>query len=434
MFRRLSVFRGGWTLEAAEAVCGGGPVEDWDVVDVLMRLADKSLVVVGEAAGAARYRFLETVREYARERRNAAGERDAYRGRHLAHVVELASTVGVAGDAASTRAPTDPERLLARMRADNENIRAAVEWACETRDAAAAVRLGRDLWQYWADSGQLTGGRGCLERILALGGDGDPRARSFARYGLALMVRMLRDPAAEAHLDRALEDFRAVGERLGEAWCLNDLGLVLLERGNIDVAEAHFDASLAIKREVSSPFDQAITILNFGVVAEQREAWSAALAYYDQSLAICDTGPAPATAQEVSQLAQARIVGYGNGGDVLLDIDRLTEAETRYRRSMSLCTSHGVWVQISEQVARFAWLAAARAQWTRSARLIGAAERLFAALDTTFDTDISRRRHARATAATRAALGDAAFDAACAEGRAMDRDAAVAYALGDGDG
>ncbi|MCE7939959.1 MAG: hypothetical protein DYG90_15555 [Chloroflexi bacterium CFX6] len=177
---------------------------------------------------------------------------------------------------------------------------------------------------------------------------------------------------------------------------------------------------MAIKREVSSVVDQALSLENLGYIAEVRGNWTAAEACYDEALAMCDAGSSPATAQEVSQSAQARIVGNGNSGDVLLEIGRLSQAEMRYRTALAVCVAYNIRYRLPEQVARFAWLAAARAQWARSARLIGAGERLYDNIDLTFETKLGGRRHARAIATTRAALGDAAFDAAHAEGWAMD--------------
>ncbi len=433
VFRRLAVFRGGWTLEAAEAVCGGEPVEDWEVVDVLLRLVDKSLVVMGEAGGAARYRFLETVREYARERLIAAGEREAYRERHVAYFVTRLAALGEIEDAGGDDPEGNPERVLAQMRADNENLSAAVIRACDAANTDAAVRLGAGLWRYWRDTAQCTAGSRLLRRVLAVERATDLRPRAFAHYGLGVLLIYLRDPGAETALTQAMAVFQASGDRVRESWCLNDLGIIATHRQDFATAEAFFEASLAVKREVASTADQSLTITNLGIMADQRGDLDTALARYEQAIAMCDAGSPAFTLHERLQISMARCIGAGNAGDVLLELGRYREAEERYRLSIGEASAHGVKLAIPESLARFGWLAAACSDWRRAAVLMGASDRLFVETETTFDTELNRQRHARAIATTRAALGDAAFDAAHAEGWAMDADAAVAYALEDGD-
>ena len=434
VFRRLAVFRGGWTLEAAEAVCGGEPVEDWEVVDVLLRLVDKSLVVAGEQSGAARYRFLETVREYARERLIAAGERERYRERHVAYVVSLAMELGEVDDPVAARKEADPEVAMARVRAENDNLRAAVEWVCDTANSAAAGRLGTGLWRYWSYTGQISEGCRYLARLAELATAEALGFAGFTRYGFGALLRLRGDlDRAEAVLMDALAMFRSGGERLGESWCLQDIGAIALSWGMHDRALELFESSLAIKREVAGISDQLGSAASIATVAEAMGDWSRALDDYSGIIARLEAVPLPANAQQALQLWGLQIVIVGNRGDVYLELDRIEEARAAYEQSLAICESHGLRHLAPENIARFGWLSAAEANWPRAARLIGAADHLQDDIDVSFDTVVCQRRHARATAAARAALGDAAFDAAYAEGWAMDLDAAVAYALEDGE-
>src|SRR5713226_5481995 len=120
LLRRLSVFAGGWTLEAAEAVCAGEGVEEWEVLDLLTSLVEKSLVLYEERGGEGRYRLLETVRQYARDRLLEAGEAEAVRGRHLGFVLRLAEE--------AEPKLSGPEQVvwLDRLEAEHDNLRAAL--------------------------------------------------------------------------------------------------------------------------------------------------------------------------------------------------------------------------------------------------------------------------------------------------------------------
>lgn len=152
LFRRLAVFRGGWTIEDMEAVCAGRPVDARDALDILGRLVDKSLVVFTDHAGVGRYRFLEPVRAYANARLEAAGEIDGARTRHMRHftaVAEIATGRIAAPEQAAWRARLDAER---------GNLRAALEWADRIDDAEAAQRLCAALWRHWLRDDRLSEG------------------------------------------------------------------------------------------------------------------------------------------------------------------------------------------------------------------------------------------------------------------------------------
>jgi len=172
LFRRLSVFAGGWTLEASEAVGARGDVEEGEVLDVLSGLVDKSLVVARERQeSGVRYRMLEPIRQYALERLEERGEGEEARRRHATFFLALAEEAE-----ANLRGPEDVEWLESLER-EHDNMRAALSWALEREEAELALRLAGVLGTFWQAHGHWSDGRKWLEATLA----GDKRASAAAR-------------------------------------------------------------------------------------------------------------------------------------------------------------------------------------------------------------------------------------------------------------
>jgi predicted ATPase/class 3 adenylate cyclase len=160
LFRRLAVFAGGWTLEAAESVCEGGGIEPGDVLDLLDHLVDKSLVISVQDAHGTRYRRLETIRQYAREKLAESGEGATHRDRHLAYFWQWVSDMEPA-----LRGPQQVE-LLNRLENEIDNLRSALEWAQES-DPASGLQLASMLNWFWHLCGLGEEGAGWLENLLA---------------------------------------------------------------------------------------------------------------------------------------------------------------------------------------------------------------------------------------------------------------------------
>ncbi|MEV0622459.1 BTAD domain-containing putative transcriptional regulator [Nonomuraea sp. NPDC050404] len=244
VLRRLAVHADGCTLEAAEAVCTDGEA-DADVLDLLARLVDRSLVVVVEAPAGVRYRLLESVSEYCRARMADAGEFDRVRQAHLRHYLALAVEAEPALYGAEQR------DWLLRLDAEAANMRAALDTAADLGDAGGAVRLVNALAWYWFLRGRLAEGRRALAAALAVPrqDDDDARARAAAweaGFALALgehtdyepVLAAVRDPGERARAElfaglhavdmptgqeltaRALATFRQVGDRWGIATAL----------------------------------------------------------------------------------------------------------------------------------------------------------------------------------------------------------------------
>jgi predicted ATPase/class 3 adenylate cyclase/DNA-binding CsgD family transcriptional regulator len=162
LFRRLAVFLGGFDLDAAQGVAGGGDVERYQILDQLTLLVDKSLVVADDSSGRTRYRLLETVRQYALEKLAESGEADAVRARHRDHYTELAALLDTPGR-------TDYERRLEQAEIEIDNLRAAFGWSLENSDTELALTLASSLQPLWQTSRHMREGRAWFDTALTAG-------------------------------------------------------------------------------------------------------------------------------------------------------------------------------------------------------------------------------------------------------------------------
>ena len=215
LFAGLSVFSGGAGLEAVERVCA----EDvsGDVVDALASLVEKSLLRQVESVdGEPRFVMLETIREFAVEQADARGRRDALRAAHGAAFMDLAESAGPAVMGA------DKRHWLDRLEEEHDNMRAAISWAVETNDAAAALRLTSRLWRFWQMRGYLVEGREKLETAIGLPGSGDhPELLADALDAAAGVAYWLADSEiSRGWYLQEVDIRRALGDRAGEAGAL----------------------------------------------------------------------------------------------------------------------------------------------------------------------------------------------------------------------
>ncbi|HSM05597.1 MAG TPA: hypothetical protein VK858_13345, partial [Longimicrobiales bacterium] len=227
VLHRIAVFRGGFTLDAAERVAAGGEIAAGDVLELVGRLVDQSLLVVRERNGFARYHVLEAVRQYALERLAAADEEEATRRRHALHVCAVV-------EEAAPRL-TGPERLAwtDRLQAEIDNVRSALAWT-RTREPGLHVRLAAGLWWFWFSTQHWTEGGGWIDGALALpeaGSPGPDRAMLLFASG-ALAALQVRSADARPALEQAI----ALGTELGDerlvAYATNYLGLTWAGEGD----------------------------------------------------------------------------------------------------------------------------------------------------------------------------------------------------------
>jgi len=311
LFRRIAVFAGGCTLEAAERVCAatGDDSDDaratesmpgtGDVLQGLASLVDKSLLRPHEGpgdpspAGAGddtpdgepRVAMLETIREYALERLAASGERDALERRHALYYLELARAAesGLRGPAQA--------RWLGRLAAEVDNLRAALDWARASGEVATGLRLAGALWRFWQVRGYLSEGRGRLEDLLALGErDGvalpvPAEVRAGALNGAGALAWSQGDYGRAAALcEEALALYRDLGDKGGLALALDTLGFVARDQGNYGRAMALLGESLALYRALGDTWSVAFALNDLGLLAVDQGQYADADALYAESL------------------------------------------------------------------------------------------------------------------------------------------------------
>ena len=193
LLRRLSVFMGGFDLDAAQSVAGTTDVERYQVLDQLSLLVDKSLVIAENAGGRTRYRLLETVRQYALEKLGESGEADDIRARHRDHYTAMAKRL-------DAPAATSKEHLVEQAEIDIDNLRAAFVWSRENNDFAGALELASSLQPLWVARGRVAEGAAWLDAALAgldgrsRGSTADPRESTGRQGDARLMGRKSRRP------------------------------------------------------------------------------------------------------------------------------------------------------------------------------------------------------------------------------------------------
>jgi predicted ATPase/DNA-binding CsgD family transcriptional regulator len=288
LFRRLSVFAGGWALEAAEAVCAGGGIPQDEVLDLLCRLVDQSLVVVWEWGGEARYRLLETVRQYGKEKLEDSGEDEEVGRRHSGFFLELAEI------AETALLGPKQETWVERLEVEHDNLRAALDWSeREPIATEAGLRLAGALQRFWTIRGHFTEGQARLQTLLTLpGASARSAARARACYALGMLYYRRGNYAAgdlkkaRASFEESLEIFRRLEDEEQIAASLAELGNIHTEFGEYDTARASFEESLMLQRRSGDERGIARTLNGLGWLNFLRGEHAAARPLLEESLAI----------------------------------------------------------------------------------------------------------------------------------------------------
>jgi len=398
---RLSVFAGGWTLTAAETICGAG-------ADVLQALIEKSLVRRrGERSG-----MLQTIREYAAERLRESSEADELGRRHAEHFTALAESAlpELFGRNATT--------WLALLEADLENLRAALAFARDSGDSELFLRLAGAIGRrFWSQRGDLREGRDWLEQALAAS-ETPAEARMLALIALTNITHELNDlEATERHTEAVLDFAQARGDLMGIFHGLWHLGILAQERGELDTAKLLFEECAEYARTAGSDWGLAVAAgLLAAVVLERREFEQALQLSIDAAALADDIGDSIWQGVSLSNAATAAL----RLGRIELTADLL---RTLIRIQAEMSSKIGLLGAFSVAAAT----AAAMGRPESAARLLGASQQI--ANETGHGLEMIDAEQAEATLQqVRAALGDQA-DTALAAGRCMTLDAAVAEAL-----
>jgi predicted ATPase/serine/threonine protein kinase/DNA-binding winged helix-turn-helix (wHTH) protein len=400
LFRRLSVFVGGCSLEGAEAACDTKGDLGLDLLDGIASMVDKSLVQqIDQATGESRFVMLETIREYGLEKLAASGEESLTKRAHAAYCLVLAEEVptGKSG-----------ERWLEQFAFEHDNFRAALEWLIETGDAKWGLRLGAALFRFWEMREYFAEGRDSLGKLLKLPGATVPnKARACVLFAGGALANGQGDYASAAALiGESLEIARQSGDKQGAAVSLNALAINARDRGDLSIARSLFEESLMLWRVLGDQMSVARSLSNLANIVKLQGDNAGAGSLYVEALSIFRrigdwTGVAWSmnyqgdVARDQGDSAGARAIyeeslavfrelddQWGIAG-TLADLGSLASeqenyptARSMYQESMKLFQELGHQRGIARLLECFACSAAAQLESERSLRLAGSAAAL----------------------------------------------------------
>ncbi len=453
LLARFSVFAGGFTLAAAEAVAIGDPIAKDDIVYLLIALVEQSLIVADEDGD--RYRMLETVREYAREKLNASGSADTFRTQHRDYFLALAE------EAEPKLMGEQQTEWLRRLEDEHENLRASLDWSLMAPEPSPSLRLCGALARFWNIRGHFSEGREWCARVLSHAGakersaerakvlnaagamahlQGDyPAARTWYEERLLIARELgnktviasslvnlgpvhlaLGDVAiARALYEEALGMRQDLTDRALVAGLLNNLGNLVRNSGDASAARAMYEESLAIKRELGDKQGIANTLNNLGLAASAQGEFDLARAMYEESLAIKrELGDRRGIATSLTNLAGEALRQRDFAVSRTLDIESMAiSRELVYRRG------------IANSLEGLACVGAELGNFLLAATLWGAAERLRTEIGAQW-APLEQLTYDRRVTAARAGLGDnAAFDREWRKGHHLTLEQAIELAL-----
>ena len=457
LFQRLSVFTG-WSLEMAEQVCSDEDIPAGDVLGLTAALVDKSLVVLDpELLGQARYRMLDTIREYAAMRLAQAGESAAVRLRLRDYTLRTAEQnlmIGMARVPAPWATRVD---VFRRYDVDAGNVARVLNWCLEAGDAEAGLRICAAVspcWIVWGTFGEsgewlrsllaldmtavpawVQGAAMVVRAQLALANDpaaASPLATDGLKlcreagdgYWTALALNLLSEIAlhtgrleeAETSSDEALSIAQAAGDGWNEGYALGTRAAIAGRRGKLREAEELATASVAVMRRIDQQWGAARALLGLGDLARFRNRPGEAHGWYVEALAILrEIGARPEVARCLAGL-----------GRVAMDLGAIEQARRHLTRSLRLSHATGARISVARGLEAFAALAGHESRPELAVQLAAAAAAL---RETAGLPPLPGARTEGYLAPARRLLGDAAVARLWASGRALTGEAAVALAL-----
>lgn len=439
LFMRLSVFSGGFNMEAVEAVCpdrldspdcpdwpdahsvppGDSDITRYEILDLAANLIDKSLVTPELRLGSPRMRLLETVHQYAREKLDETGDRSGVRRAHSEYFTALAE------EGAPHLVDTGQVEWLERLEAEHDNLRAALRWAIggdgggagSPRDPDLGLRMVVALRRFWDVRGPVSEARYWLDRALqASESSGDTALRAKAFNGAGMMAWRQADFAHALQMHtHALELDRELHNPHGIAMSENNIGCQLYNLGDYEAAIEHLDAGLEIFRELGDEPGMAMLLGNLGEVARLQHDYDRAASCYEQSVAMSG-GDKMVAASFIEDLGHVRLL---QGRD--------EEARALLMRSLGLARELGAKWAVATCLIGLAGVALRRSQARKAALLLGAARALTDSVSVRLETP-DQLEYDEEVTAVRAQLEEAAWEEAWAEGRAMSMEEAISCA------
>jgi predicted ATPase/Tfp pilus assembly protein PilF len=459
LFRRLSVFAGGWTFDAADAVCNGDGENRIELFDELEMLMANSLLQPPEDVdGEPRLRMLETIREFAHERLTASGEADAIHHRHAQYFLSLTEQADTEMHQATQQVS------YRRLEAEFDNLRAAMGWALEQSQNELALRIAMALSKFWWTRGYRREGLQWLEEGLAGAGSLPPAVRAKALNRAGFLRRDLGDydGAVEMLLD-SLALWWDIGDQAGIAFSLDKLGTTVMRQGDYTTATAMLELALKLRRQSGDQHGAYATLKNLGLAASWQGHDERAIELYGEALALAravdddhtlgiiltNLGEVYAHQSDCDRAeacyaeAEAIYTRLGNRAGVA-DVTRnrgvLALKQHDYARAFDLLAQTIAAFQEMDDMEYtimamegLAAVAQEQHRCDRAARLLSASESLRKAIGVA-RTPVDQQDYDACLTSARSQLDDAAFTAAWAEGSMTAFEQAVAYAVSDPSG
>ena len=453
LFARLAVFVGGWTLEAAEALCAAHDDLASDVFDGIAALVDQSLVRQIEGlAGEPRFTMLETIREYAWDRLSARAETMWIEEQHANYFLALAE------EAESYLWSVDPDRWLMRLEAEHDNVRAALEWFTGRAETEQALRLAGALALFWQSHEHMAEGRRWLPKLLTMSSGIAAPIRAKALLGATQFC--LEDlTTARGYIAESLALYRALSDTVGTIRALHTLGAIEVDHGNLALAKTCVEESLRLCESVAdTPYPGWALLLQGRIALHQGDAAQAA-SYGQRSLAIMRRlGNRRGVAGLLTSVGDVyrlegdyqRAVVYnqeslalcreiGNKGMTALVLHNLGHTVLRQGDQQYALDCFAEGLRLSRDIgdralsglclAGMASMAAVYGQPERATRLFSAAEAQFDALSYILEPQ-DRSDNERNLAIAREQLSEELFSDVWAAGRALTLEQATIEALG----
>lgn len=467
LLRRLAVFNGTWTVQAAEAICSMQTANNGDepscsaecqpltdVTGLMLGLVDKSLVVAETGEPESRLRMLETIRQYAQEKLDASGEGDAVRTRHLEFFADL-------GRQARPHLQSSGQvRWLRCLDAEHDNIHASLRWALASGNTASGLALATDLQMFWVFRAYLHEPRILLEQLLEADSAADMHTRARAHFVAGLLEMFVgngaaarahafksealslklgtagrgtlgfarnllvytlppqeRDPArAQECFQENIRLFREAGEQWGEAHTIFNLGEARFRAGDFEGAEQAYTQSLTLFRELGDEFRAMQQIAVLALIANAQGRYALARSQLEQVLAYFRSMRYNIDTDHILATLGAIAIHEGD----------YARARVSFADCLRLDRQMGVYTQFIQCLTGFSAIALAEKQFQRAAHLLGAVE---AERGLVLPEHAEQQERANLIMELRNVLGPDELELALALGRTLSRDQAIDLAL-----
>ncbi|MEV4379544.1 LuxR C-terminal-related transcriptional regulator [Streptosporangium sp. NPDC049644] len=421
LWARVSVFADGLDLEAAEAVCSGDGIDREEVIDLVIGLVGKSVLIKEDSPATpsvTRYRLLETIRQYGRERLVDLGQETALRRLHRDHYRRLSA------EAYAQRFGPFQVAWFGRLNLEHANLRTALEYCfTDPEGIHTALGMATDLLYHWITSHYLSEGRHWLDRSLpAVTGPDEIRGRAL--WSDSWLAIIQADVTAAAAM---LEEARALGDRPGHEPILGYValysGMIAMSRGDIGAAIELYREAAARHRADDDPTGLALTLIRLCLAHSFLGDWESSVSAGEECLALCE---AHGEGWHRAYAMMALGIGVWSRGDARRAIE-LEKESLRFNRSLDDLLGIGVNLEV------LAWIAAAEGDHRRAAVLLGILEPIWQAVGAPMSGfGHLMHYHDECEARTREALGKAAFDTTVRRGAKLPCDEALAFALDEG--